>query len=158
MKKSIILFFITAFLSACAVQKPPVTNTIIEYRDTTIFKTDTVKVDIPVEKVVEITPGDTLRMETSIAKAEAFYNRDIKMLQGKLENKPGSIKTEVVYKERVITKDSLVYKEVPVEVEVEKIVKVVPWWAKILSFFGFISLVLVVGWLVIKFNGRLLRT
>ena len=154
MKGYILNFFILLFiLGGCAIQKPPVTHTVIEYRDSLVFKTDTVGVPIPVEVVKEITPTDTLKMETSLAKSVSYYDKDVKMLRGTLENKKGSIKTEIVYKERVIVRDTTITKEVPVEVA--KIVKVTPWYSKILSAFGILFLIYIgvmVGTKIAKHN------
>lgn len=142
MKGYILNFFILLFiLGGCAIQKPPVTHTVIEYRDSLVFKTDTVGVPIPVEVVKEITPTDTLKMETSLAKSVSYYDKDIKMLRGTLENKKGSIKTEIVYKERVIVRDTTITKEVPVEVVVEK--KVTPRWAWVSLIVSIISVMLI---------------
>lgn len=97
----------------------PLRKTIIEYKTEYVKKDSLVIRDsvivVPVEKIVNIAP-DTLFMETSLAKAKAYLDTSINMLRGTLENKQ-----QVIYKTKYVdkwhTKDSLVYKEVPVEVE-----------------------------------------
>ena len=68
-----VLFLFCLLLSGCGTTKyVPLKET--EYvRDTVILKADTVRMTIPVEKIVEVVPQfDTLRMETSVAKAMAY--------------------------------------------------------------------------------------
>ena len=143
-KKKLILgifALLAVFITACSpkvVYLP--SDTVVEYRDTTIWKTDTLSVEVPVERIVEVTPKDTLVMETSVAKSVSFYNKEIRMLQGSLENKKVALQKEYVYKDRIVTKDSIVTKEVPVPVEVEKKVVVVPWIYKVLSVIGLLAL------------------
>lgn len=132
------IFLIFASCSPKVVYLP--SDTVVEYRDTTIWKTDTLSVEVPVERIVEVTPKDTLVMETSVAKSVSFYNKEIRMLQGSLENKKVALQKEYVYKDRIVTKDSIVTKEVPVPVEVEKVVKVVPWIYRVLSVIGLLAL------------------
>lgn len=129
MKNALIFAFIIALLIGCGPVKYVYVkgDTVVEYRDSTIFRTDTLEVPVPVEKTVEITPTDTLRMETSLAKSVSYYDKDIRMLRGSLENKKTTIPVKVEYKDRIITRDSVVVREVPVEVE--KVVKRTPKWA-----------------------------
>lgn len=109
----LILFFL--LLSGCGTTKyVPVKET--EYvRDTVILKADTVRMTIPVEKIVEVVPQfDTLRMETSVAKAEAYADTATGTLKGKIENKPYEQNKEIQYTEKIRTVEKRV--EVPVEV------------------------------------------
>ena len=109
-------------------QSSQVTTTII--KDSLVVRTDTVKVEIPVERYVDVVPAyDTLHLETTLAKSEAFVDTLTHTLKGKLEHKPGALTTDVKYVERVRVeyRDSLVTKEIPVEVEVVK--TVTPRWA-----------------------------
>lgn len=113
--------------NACGSTKymPTSTNTVIRYRDTTIFKTDTLY--LPKETIVYRIPQlDTLVMETSVATCTSYLDTLNKQLVGKLKNKP---KLETLIKTQVITRDSIVFKEVPKIVTeiVEK--KVIPTWA-----------------------------
>lgn len=94
-------------------------DTVVEYRDTTIYKDSIVYT--PKEVVKEIVPElDTLSMETSIAKATAYLDTINRMLRGKIENKKG-ITEQMKYKEKIVYRDSVVIQEVPIEVPVETI-------------------------------------
>lgn len=113
------LHFLTVLIcllvNGCRATKyVPVKET--EYvRDTVILKADTVRLTIPVEKIVEVVPAmDTLRMETSVAKAEAYADTATGTLKGKIENKPFEKKKETRSTEKIRTVEKRV--EVPVEV------------------------------------------
>ena len=100
-----------------------VDSTIIQYRDTTIF------VEVPVEVVKEVVPQlDTLFMETSLAESTSYLDTTTRTLKGELKNKQEPIE-KIVYlpsKEHIVYRDSIITKEVPVEVQVEK--KYIPQW------------------------------
>lgn len=84
-------------------------------RDTVILKADTVRMTIPVEKIVEVVPAmDTLRMETSVARAMAYADTATGTLKGKIENKPYEQKKEIQHTEKIRTVEKRV--EVPIEV------------------------------------------
>lgn len=138
-------------LNSCSLFKP-IRKTIIEYKTEYVIKDslnvrDSVIV-VPVEKIVDIAP-DTLTMETSLAKATAYYDSTLNMLRGSIENKQ-----QIIYKYKYIdrwhTKDSLVYKEVPVEVE--KPVKYVPNYMKGLATLGLVSILLIIAFILKKFH------
>ena len=126
-----------ALVFGCRTIYVPVdTNTHVEYRDSVIYKTDTLKIDVPVETIKEVVPAlDTLRAETSVAKMVAYLDTTTVTLKGSLENKKTSLSdVRIVYKEKIQYRDSIQTKEVPVEVE--KIKKVTPkwaWWSLIAS-------------------------
>lgn len=125
------LHFLTVFilfcllLSGCGTTKyVPVKET--EYvRDTIILKADTVKLTIPVEKIVEVVPAmDTLRMETSVAKAEAYLDTLTQTLKGQLKNKKTELKKEI----QTVEKTKFVERKVEVPVEVVKLKYRIPHW------------------------------
>lgn len=94
-----------------------------EYVTVTETLVDTViKWAPPIEKIVNETKDTTSTVETSLAKSTATVSNGT--LHHSIENKKDSIKTKIVYKDKIITKTE--YKEVPVEVEVVK--KIVPSW------------------------------
>lgn len=135
-------------------QSSQVTTTII--RDSVAIHTDTVKVEIPVERYVDVVPAyDTLRLETTLAKSEAFVDTLTHTLKGKLEHKPGSLTTDVKYVERVRVeyRDSLVTKEIPVEVEVVK--TVTPRWAWYLVLMNVLTVIALFVISYLRFKGRL---
>lgn len=162
--KSNILFLIillTSFtcLNSCGSLKrvPVKDNNSITIRDSLVIRDSTrlvdsvIYIEIPREKVMEIISQiDTSRLETSVAQAEAYVDTSSLMIIHSLENKDTALHEKIVYKDRYITETKIVYrdsiqiKEVPVEVEVEK--KVYPktyWW--LLGFF-----VIVVGIFIVK--------
>ena len=100
-----------------------VDSTIIQYRDTTIF------IEVPVEVVKEVVPQlDTLFMETSLAESTSYLDTTTRTLKGELKNKIEPIE-KIVYlpsKEHIVYRDSIITKEVPVEVQIEK--KHIPQW------------------------------
>lgn len=104
-------------LFGCGTIKPVPVETIIQYetRDSLVLRDSTVI--IPVERVVDVVPPyDTLKLETSMAEALAWVDTTTHTLKGKLENKTG-IQYKYLYKDRVEYRDSIVTKEIPVEVE-----------------------------------------
>ena len=117
-----LLLFILLLLTACSTIKyVPVKET--EYVTVTETLVDTViKWTPPIEKVDKETKDTTSIVETSLAKSTATVSNGT--LHHSIENKKDSIKTKIVYKDKIVTKTE--YKEVPVEVEVVK--KVVPSW------------------------------
>lgn len=131
MKRIISLLIILITVVSCGVVKPVPVETIYNYRDSVIVHVDSIAVDVPVERYVDIVNElDTLVLETSVAKAIAYADTTTRTLKGEIKNKPTQLKKEIVYKDRIIEKE--VTKEVPVPVEVEKIVKTHFWYEKIL--------------------------
>ena len=116
-----LLLFILLLTSCSTIKYVPVKET--EYVTVTETLVDTViKWAPPIEKVDNETKDTTSMVETSLAKSTATVSNGT--LHHTIENKKDSIKTKIVYKDKIVTKTE--YKEVPVEVEVEK--KVVPGW------------------------------
>ncbi len=127
MKKISAILSILIFLTSCSCFKN-VPREEIHYvqKDSTILKiVDSVRY-IPVERYVDIIPEyDTLKLETSLAQAQAFVDTNTHTLKGKIENKKG---VEKCYKivEKYVEKCDTIYVKVPVTVEVEKPVKYIP--------------------------------
>ena len=147
MKKSSLVFCVLTALvfTACSpkiVYVPTSTDTHIEYRDSVIYKVDTLKINVPVETVKEVVPPrDTLKMDTSVAEARAWVDTTTNTLKGEMKNKKTALsQPQVVYKEKIQYRDSLITKEVPVPVEVEKKVPYVPLFWKIMSVIGILAL------------------
>ena len=119
--KRILFLILLLFVSCSTIKYVPVKET--EYVTVTETLVDTViKWMPPVEKVDKETKDTTSTVETSLAKSTATVSNGT--LHHTIENKKDSIKTKIVYKDKIVTKTE--YKEVPVEVEVVK--KVVPGW------------------------------
>ena len=119
--KRLLLFILLLFVSCSTIKYVPVKET--EYVTVTEALVDTViKWMPPVEKADKETKDTTSTVETSLAKSTATVSNGT--LYHTIENKKDSIKTKIVYKDKIIKQTE--YREVPVEVEVEK--KVVPSW------------------------------
>ena len=119
------LILICFLLCGCGTTRYVPVKEIEHVRDTVILKVDTVRMTIPVEKIVEVVPAmDTLRMETSVAKAMAYADTATGTLKGKIENKPYEQKKEIQYTEKIRT----VEKRVEVPVEVVKWKNRIPHW------------------------------
>lgn len=120
------------------------------YRDSLITKIDTLKVPVPVESHTNVA-ADSSHLETSLAVSDASVDT-LGFLHHSLRNKKTSLPAAVPVTEHIVYRDSIVVKEVPVEVEVEKIVKVVPWPWKAMSVVGLIALFVLALKLVFKFK------
>lgn len=119
------LILICFLVSGCGTTRYVPVKEIEHVRDTVILKADTVRMTIPVEKIVEVVPAmDTLRMETSVAKAMAYADTATGTLKGKIENKPYQQKKEIHHTEKIRT----VEKRVEVPVEVVKWKSRIPHW------------------------------
>ena len=139
----------------CATIRPvPIestTNVTTTVRDSVRWKDSTIYVQVPIEHYVDVVPVyDTLRLETSLARAAAYVDTTTHTLKGHLENKRDSIRTVIKYRDRVIetVRDSLVVTEKPIEVEVP--VRYVPSFYKWCLAWSIISLLLLTLWLYFK--------
>ena len=136
-------------MSCSTIKYVPVKET--EYVTVTETLVDTViKWAPPIEKVDNETKDTTSMVETSLAKSTATVSNGT--LHHSIENKKDSIKTKIVYKDKIVTKTE--YKEIPVEVEVEK--KVVPKW--VYYSLGLNILAIIVFAIRLYFRFRLKRT
>ena len=102
---------------------------------------------------------DTLRIKKNgVASMTAWADTTHNLINGTLETEPQEEKTRIVYKDRWKVRDSLVFKEVPVPVEVTKEVKVIPKFWRVTGVFGIICLVVLstlAGWKIYGFfKGR----
>ena len=121
MKRILFLILFILLTSCSTIKYVPVKET--EYVTVTEIVVDTfIKWAPPIEKIVNETKDTTSTVETSLAKSTATVSNGT--LHHTIENKKDSIKTKIVYKDKIVTKTE--YKDVPVLVEVEK--KVVPCW------------------------------
>ena len=119
--KRLLLFILLLLTSCSTIKYVPVKET--EYVTVTETLVDTViKWAPPIAKETKETKDTTSTVETSLAKSTATVSNGT--LHHTIENKKDSIKTKIVYKDKIIKQTE--YREVPVEVEVVK--KVVPGW------------------------------
>ena len=129
-----LLLFILLLTSCSTIKYVPVKET--EYVTVTETLVDTViKWAPPIEKVDKETKDTTSTVETSLAKSTATVSNGT--LHHTIENKKDSIKTKIVYKDKIV--ERIEYKEVTVEVEVEK--KVVPGWCQWLLVINILAII-----------------
>lgn len=139
--KCLILGFY-GFLIGCAAPKYlPSSNIKIVSKDSLVVRTELVSVAIPLESHSIITPKKS-HLETSVATSDAEID-SLGLLHHTLANKKDSIKTKIQYIDKIVYRDSIEIREVPVEVE-----KPVPYVPKFyqftFAFFGIFVLFIVV--------------
>lgn len=98
---------------------------------------------------------DTLRIKKNgVASMTAWADTTHNLINGTLETEPQEEKTRIIYKDRWKVRDSLVYVEKPIPIEITKEVRIVPRFWRVSGIFGIICLVLllaVIGWKVYGF-------
>lgn len=117
--KNTSLILLSAVCVACATsrQAAPSEKILVETRIETVYKTDTVYLEVP--KIVEkIVTADTISvLENEYAKSEASVSEGL--LAHSLETKPVKhpveVQTQVVYRDSVIVKDNVIVQTVEVE-------------------------------------------
>lgn len=117
--KNTSLILLSAVCVACATsrQAAPSEKILVETRIETVYKTDTVYLEVP--KIVEkIVTADTVSvLENEYAKSEASVSEGL--LAHSLETKPVKlpveVQTQVVYRDSVIVKDNVIVQTVEVE-------------------------------------------
>lgn len=118
-------------LGGCkTIQYVPIkTDTQVEIKDSTVFHIkDSVRI---IEKSRWKEYGgllDTLSIFGNRSTARAYLDTTRNILNGELEEDPIEEKTRIVYRDRWKVRDSLVYVEKPIPVEVTKEKKVIPKW------------------------------
>jgi len=150
--KNLIKILILSLLVSCSIIKPVPVQTQIKYeiRDSINFKDSTVYHTLYKEVYKDYTNLlDTLKLSTSYADAKAYVDTSKMLLKGEIKNKDADVPVKIKWKEKIIYRDSIVTKEVPVPVEVEKIKYKHYWYESILWFLSII-LVGIVGFKVIS--------
>ena len=126
---------------------------VINYKDSIRIK-DSVVV-IPVERIVDVVPAyDTLKLETTQARAKAYVDTTLHLLRGSIENKDKA-KTEVREVIRFVERTDTIYVEKPVPYEVEKKVRYVPAIYKLSLIFMIAAIGLTVIRLILKYKFRI---
>lgn len=118
MKRYLAYIIFAVMLLGCGQirQIPVQTQTIVNYRDSLVIRDSVRLISLPVESEKDYSRyPDTLYLETSLAGAKTWLDTSANVLRGEIHNKPVA-KLPVPVKEHTVYKDSLVYKEVPVEV------------------------------------------
>ena len=139
--------------SACGTVKylPVIQKEVVTVRDTTVLHLRDTLIKVPELRYKDFTGLlDTLSIKTPISEFRAYCDTTAGVLRGDV-TQSGKIPVQIVERERIVYRDSIRDREVPVPVEVEKIVKVVPWWAKGLSALGVLSLLVLAFFIGKKF-------
>ena len=117
--KNTSLILLSAVCVACATsrQAAPSEKILVETRIETVYKTDTVYLEVP--KIVEkIVTADTISvLENEYAKSEASVSEGLlaHSLETKPVKQPVEVQTQVVYRDSVIVKDNVIVQTVEVE-------------------------------------------
>ena len=110
---------------------------------------------IPVERIVDIVPVyDTLKLETTQARAKAYVDTTLHLLRGSIENKDKA-KTEVREVIKFVERTDTLYIDKPVPYEVEKQVRYVPAIYKLSLIFMIATIVLTVIRLILRYKFRI---
>lgn len=155
---NIFLFFIflLTFIGCSTTRYVPVKETekeVTNYKDSIRIR-DSIVV-IPIERIVDIVPAyDTLKLETTQARAKAYVDTTLHLLRGSIENK-GKAKTEVREVIRFVERTDTIYIEKPVPYEVEKQVRYVPAIYKLSLIFMIATIFLTVIRLILKYKFRI---
>lgn len=127
--KNKLIFLVWLLFFSCSTPKYITVKETEVIKDTVKIKADTVRVEVPVEVEVNVVPQlDTLRMETSVAEAEAYLDTLTQTLKGRLQNKKTELKKEI----HTIEKTKFVEHKVEVPVPYEVVKTKTPRWAWVL--------------------------
>jgi len=148
----LLVFFTLFSLVSCRVQYIPVEHTeYVTVRDSIYLRDTTIQYKVEREYVKDYTGLlDTLQMETSYSSFAAWVDTSAAKLSGIAQNKEKIVDIPVQVKEKVTVRDSIVYKEVPVPVEVEKVVH--PGYEKWLWGWLVLTLLAFIAYLLWKFK------
>ena len=150
------ILFLLSFVGCSTTRYIPVKETekeVTNYKDSIRIR-DSIVV-IPIERVVDVVPSyDTLRLETTQAKAKAYVDTTLHLLRGSIENKEKA-KTEVREVVKFVERTDTIYIEKPVPYEVEKKVRYVPAIYKLSLIFAIAAIALTVIRLILKFKFKI---
>ena len=134
-------FAVAVLITACTkrIYVPVEKRVEVAVHDTTVLhRTDTL-VEVEKARISDFSGLlDTLYLSTDLARSTAFVDTVTATLRGTLEQS-GKLPVQIVWKERTVTKDSLVYRDVPYPVVEEKVVKVVPWFWRVFAVIGIVA-------------------
>ncbi len=148
-------------VASCGVSRKGTSTSdvvVYHYVDSVMFHDSTIFVEVPMEVIKEVVPPyDTLKMETSLASSVSYVDTLTHTLKGSLENKTSPIETKIMWKEKVVYKDSIITKETVNEVEVPVPVKKIPksYFALLLYFIA--SLIVSAAAMYYRFKNKLFK-
>ena len=146
----VLLGVMVVILSSCITRYIPVKETeYVTVRDSVYLRDTTIQYKVEKGYVKDYTGLlDTLNLETGMAQAKAWVDTTKSVLAGEIRNKEKTVDIPVQVKEKIVYRDSIVTKEVPVEVE--KIVTVHPKYEKWLWVWLIASLLVIAGAIYLK--------
>ena len=111
----IVIWGFYGFLTGCSAPRLlPASSIKIVSKDSLVVHTELVGVAIPNEQYSIITKSEKSHLETSVAESDAEID-SLGLLHHTLINKKDSIKTKIQYIDKILYRDSIKVKEVPVE-------------------------------------------
>ena len=118
--KTFLIIVILAFyglISGCSSPRYiSSSNTRIVSKDSLVIHTELISVALPLESHSIITKSKS-HLETSVATSDAEID-SLGLLHHTLANKKDSLKREIQYVDKIVYRDSIITKEVPIEVKV----------------------------------------
>lgn len=151
-----LLPIITAVLmllaGSCGTVKyvPVKTTEYVTVRDTTVLHLRDTLVKVPEIRYKDFTGLlDTLFIRTKISEFRAYCDTTAGVLRGDV-TQSGKIPVQIVERERIVYRDSIRDREVPVPVEVVKRERYVPWFWRFFAVIGIVATAGVVFWLLRK--------
>lgn len=155
MKRVLVYFaFVAVVFTACTTIKYiPVKDTeYVTVRDSVYFRDTLVRVELEKARLSDFCDlTDTLVLSTDFVRSTAYLDSTSGKLKGSLVTLKDYLEKPVQIKEKIVYRDSVTTKEIPVPVEVEKIVKKTPLLTKIFAWIGFAAILLLAGSLVWRF-------
>ena len=145
--KAFLICLVWAFYG-CSTQKYlPSSNIKIVSKDSLVVHTELISVALPLESHTIVTPTKKSHLETSVAESDASIDT-LGMLHHTLVNKKDSIKTKIQYVDKIVYRDSVEVREVPVEKPV--LVRYIPKFYKFTFALFWMFMLIVVIRLLIK--------
>ena len=144
---TIVILAFYGFLIGCSTPKYLASSNIkIVSKDSLVIHTELISVALPLESHSIVAPTKKSHLETSIAESDAEID-SLGLLHHTLVNKKDSLKSKIQYIDKIVYRDSIETKEVPVPVEVK--VPYIPKFYKFtFAFFGIFVLFIVVRLLI----------
>ena len=150
------IIFILSFVGCSTTRYATVSGVekeVVNYKDSIRIR-DSIVV-IPVERIVDVVPTyDTLKLETTQARAKAYVDTALHLLRGSIENKDKA-KTKVREVIRFVDRTDTIYVEKPVPYEVEKRVRYVPSIYKLSLIFMIAAIGLTVIRLILRYKFKI---
>ncbi|MBQ7812274.1 MAG: hypothetical protein IJZ70_03845 [Bacteroidales bacterium] len=152
--KNFTLFLFSALCVACATtrQAAPSEKTVTEIRIKTVYKTDTVYLEVPkiVENIVTADTSSVLENDYALSSASVSDGLLSHSLETKPVQQPVEVQTKIVYRDSVIFRDRIVTETLEVEKDLSR-------WQTFMMKTGGITLTILsllalaaISWIIIK--------